>query len=264
MVAAAIGAAAVGAGATIISGSQAADAQENAAAQAAQASRDQIAEARRQYDTTRADYQPYMQTGYGALGKLAGMYGVQRTDSNGNPVASGGAASNGYNQSDFQTSPGYQFRLDEGLKAVQRSAAARGLLASGGTVKAVNRYAQGVASDEYNNYANRLATLAGVGQASTGSVANAGQSMVNSAGQATSGLANAYLNAGNAQASSYANTGSAINGGVNNLASAYLYGGLFGKGGAGASGASALISPSALASQTSAALDSLSFPAVWG
>ena len=54
--------------------------------------------------------------------------------------------------------PSYQFRLDEGLKALERSAAARGTLLTGGAAKAMQRYAQDVASTEYqNSYARRAA-----------------------------------------------------------------------------------------------------------
>jgi hypothetical protein len=116
----------------------------------------------------------------------------------------------------FQASPGYQFRLSEGLKAVERSAAARGMLHSGGTLKALQRYGEGLASSEYENYANRLASLAGVGQSATAGTAQAGAN-------AASGISQAVTNAGNARASSYANMGSAINGTANNLASLYLY-----------------------------------------
>jgi len=225
-VAAAIGGAAVaGAGASIYAGNKAAKAQGKAADAAAAVNREQIVEERRQYDTTRADYAPYREVGYGALGKLAGMYGV---------AAPGGGAGYG-GTGDFETSPGYAFRMAEGQKAIERSAAARGSLGSGGTLKALTRYAQGVASDEYNNYANRLAALAGVGQSATGSTASAGQAMVNGIGAANQGIANAATAAGNARASSFANTGSAINSGVNNLASLYLYqqGGGFGGGSGG-------------------------------
>ena len=51
--------------------------------------------------------------------------------------------------------PGYQFRLSEGSKALERAAAARGSLQGGGTLKALTRYSQGEASQEYQNAFNR-------------------------------------------------------------------------------------------------------------
>lgn len=234
------GAAIIGAGSSIISGNKAAKAQKQAAELSAQTER-------YMYDTTRSDFAPYRQVGQGALYKLADMYGVSRPmDSPASPA--GGSASGGQpinignfggmfgnvsipgnaagtsstqqkmtpGYEGFQASPGYEFRQSEALKAIERSAAARGALRSGGTMKAITRYADNIASSEYENYANRLAALAGVGQSATGSTAAAGA-------QAASGIANAYTNAGNARASSYLNTGNAINEGVSNLAGAYLY-----------------------------------------
>jgi hypothetical protein len=82
---------------------------------------------------------------------------------------------------DLQLDPGFQFRMEEGQKALERSASARGGLLGGGTLKSLARYSQGVASDEYqkafdryqtDNAArfSRLSTLTGVGQNATGSL----------------------------------------------------------------------------------------------
>lgn len=199
MVAVAIGGAAVvGAGSSIIAGNKASKAQKNAA-------NAQIAEQRRQYDQTRADYAPWRAAGQSALDRLT------------NEMKSGATTA-------FTKTPGYDFRLSEGVKAAERSAAARGLLASGATMKAVQRYGEGLASDEYGNWWNRNAGLAGVGQAATDSTTQAGMN-------ATNNITGAIGNAGNARASSYANTGSAINSGINNVLSAYLahQGGFFSK-----------------------------------
>lgn len=207
-VAAVVGAAAIGAGANIISGNKAAKAGQQASAAS-------IAEERRQYDRTRADYAPYREVGYGALGKLATMYGVAPVGADGKPTATyaGSAAPD----TSWQTSPGYEWRLNQGIQAAERSAAARGLLRSGGTMKAIQRYGEGLASSEYENYANRLAAMAGIGQSATGSTAAAGA-------QATQGITNAYMNAGNARASAYQNTGAQIGNLAGNLAGAYMYG----------------------------------------
>ena len=59
---------------------------------------------------------------------------------------------------DLQVDPGYGFRLSEGLKALERSAAARGGLLSGGTGKALTRYGQEMASQEFGNAFNRSLT----------------------------------------------------------------------------------------------------------
>lgn len=56
-----------------------------------------------------------------------------------------------FNGADLTSEPGYQFRLGQGLKALDQSAAARGNLRTGGQVKAFNDYAQNYASNEYEN-----------------------------------------------------------------------------------------------------------------
>lgn len=184
------GAAVVGSGASLIAGSKAAKAQKNAA-------NAQIAEQRRQYDQDRADWAPWRATGESALARLN------------NEMKAGATTA-------FSKTPGYDFRLSEGVKAAERSAAARGRLGSGATMKAVQRYGEGLASDEYGDWWNRNAGLAGVGQAATSATSAAGQN-------ATNNITNAIGAAGNARASSYANTGSAINSGINNVLAAYLY-----------------------------------------
>ncbi|MDP5211380.1 hypothetical protein, partial [Microbulbifer sp. 2205BS26-8] len=65
--------------------------------------------------------------------------------------------------SSFYESPDYQFRLSEGEKAINRSAAARGNLLSGAALKDLNAYGQNLASTEYGNWFNRLAGLRGEG-----------------------------------------------------------------------------------------------------
>jgi hypothetical protein len=116
---------------------------------------------------------------------------------------------------DYQQSPGYQFMMDEGLRGVERGAAARGDLQSGGTDVDMMRYAQGFAaqdygnqynraygefSDDYNrqltrqgNRYNRRAGMAGVGQTAAGNVS--GMQM-----QQGQNLSSGYMNIGNAQA----------------------------------------------------------------
>jgi hypothetical protein len=61
-----------------------------------------------------------------------------------------------FSASDFQQDPGYAFRLSEGLKGLDRSAAARGGLISGGAMKAATQYGQEMGSQEYQNAFNRF------------------------------------------------------------------------------------------------------------
>jgi hypothetical protein len=65
------------------------------------------------------------------------------------------SAMRNFGASDFQTDPGYAFRLSEGMKALDRTAASRGGLLSGATLKGAQQYGQGLASQEYQNAFNR-------------------------------------------------------------------------------------------------------------
>jgi len=139
-----------------------------------------------------------------------------------------GALDRSFTLADFNKDPGYQFRMDEGARGVDASAAARGGVLSGGAMKALERYRQGFASDEYgkaydrfNNDLtsryNRLAGLAGTGQQATNSGIQAGQDMTRANGQARNGIADAYGSAGNATASMYAGVGNTIAQTANNV-----------------------------------------------
>jgi hypothetical protein len=123
-----------------------------------------------------------------------------------------------FSMQDFQTDPGYAFRMSEGLKSLDRQAAARGGLISGGALKAAQRYGQDLGSQEYQNAFNRyqvnranqlnpLQAMAGQGQTSATQLGNAGQ---NYAGQAGA----AYGAAGQAQASGYMGMANALSQGV--------------------------------------------------
>lgn len=114
--------------------------------------------------------------------------------------------------------PGYQFRLGEGLRAVERSAAARGILGSGATLKGLQRYGEGLASQEYGDFANRLASLIGLGQTAATTAGGWGQ-------QTGSNIGQNLANIGASRGSSYANQGNiwgnAIGGAANSFANYY-------------------------------------------
>ena len=82
----------------------------------------------------------------------------------------------------LETSPGYQFRLGEGLKALERSAASRGTLLTGGTLKGLQRYAQDYASGEYGARVNQLSNLAQLGYGAASGQAGLGSTYANQAG----------------------------------------------------------------------------------
>jgi len=116
----------------------------------------------------------------------------------------------------FVESPGYKFRLDEGQKGLDRNMAARGLLNSGARGKALTRYNQGVASDEFGSYMNRLAGGADMGMGAVNSTNNAAQSYGQNYG-------NAMNSAATARASGYLARGNAVQSMVNNITGSMPY-----------------------------------------
>ncbi len=116
----------------------------------------------------------------------------------------------------FQATPGYQFMLDQGIDAIDGSAAARGNVFSGATMKAAQEYGTGLANQEYGTYLNRLTGQAAQGQSAAGNIATAGANY-------TSGAGNALANMGNAQAAGYIGQANAFSGGISNAIGAYGY-----------------------------------------
>lgn len=184
------------------SASKAAKAQQNAADKASQTELEQ-------YYQNREDMQPWREAGAGALGQLTAG------------TAAGGDFNRDFTLADFTRDPGYDFRMQQGQQALERSAAARGGALSGGALKGIARYGQDYASGEYQNAYNRfnndrtqrfnrLASIAGVGQTATRDVAQMGS-------QVAGNVANNIIGAGNAQASSYVGQGNAIAGAANTL-----------------------------------------------
>ena len=110
----------------------------------------------------------------------------------------------------FTNSPDYQFAFDQGNRAVNQMLAKRGLTESGPEKKALTRFGQGLASQQYGNYVNRLASMAGIGQSATSQLGQMGQQVAANVG------ANQRA-AGDARASAYLNQGAAMN----NVADSY-------------------------------------------
>ena len=205
--AAVVGGSLVGAAATTAAGSKAAKAQTQAARQASDTEL-------QMFEQNRADLAPFREAGYTALGQL------------GQGLGDSGDFSRDFAVADFQADPGYQFRMAEGTKALERSAAARGGLLSGATGKALTRFGQDYGSQEYGNaYGrfnadrdrrfNRLASIAGVGQTATTQTAQLGANTA-------SNVAGNFNAAGNARAANAVNTGNAVNNAIGSLGQFYL------------------------------------------
>lgn len=114
--------------------------------------------------------------------------------------------------------PGYAFRLSEGQKALDRSAAARGGLVSGGALKAAQRFGQDMASQEYTNAFNRYQTERAAKLQPLQSLAGVGQTAANTLGSAAgnygSNVGNLITSGGAAEAAGRVGTANAITGGL--------------------------------------------------
>ncbi len=146
-----------------------------------------------------AETAPFRQMSLEQLNRLSALYGPE------------GAYARAPSVDEIQMDPGYGFRLSEGMKALERQQAARGGLLSGGAIKAGQRYAQDVASQEYGNAYNRLAQLANVGPAAAGVTNALGQNYATGAGNLMSQQgqvgANALLTGAAARQSAYGDIG---------------------------------------------------------
>ncbi len=140
------------------------------------------------------------------------------------PGENPGGVEGGYK---FQTDPGYNFRLGEGMRTLERGAAARGGLLSGGYGRRSTRYAQDYASNEYTNVYNRISNIAGLGQVSANQSGNA--ALQAGQGMGTAAAQGAYASAYGQQAS-----GNAWANAANQLGQ-LPWGQIFGGGGGGGS-----------------------------
>lgn len=167
-----------------------------------QASREANALQQRMYEEGVARQQPFLAGGTEDYNRLRSLM-------TGGP----GAA-----QQFLQMDPGYGFRLSEGMKAMERGAAARGGLMSGAALKAGQRYGQDLASQEFGAAYNRLAGLADVGPRAAGVMSSLGQNYANAAGQnlmaGGQAAAQGMLGAGAARGSAYMGGANALAGGL--------------------------------------------------
>jgi hypothetical protein len=121
------------------------------------------------YKQTRTDMGPYREAGEKTTPYYAGILGVP-----------------GYDQVDpteaLRATPGYNFMMDQGTEALNRRAAASGMLGSGAAAKGLLQYGQGLADQTYNNYMNRLYNMMGTGQNAAAQTGQFGQQAVGQAG----------------------------------------------------------------------------------
>jgi hypothetical protein len=209
---AALAGSALTAGVGMYSAKKAASAQRRAAQQAAQT-------AKETYQQQVGLQQPYLTQGIGGVNELARQLGVS-----GDATSAGyGSLTTPFSMADFTADPGYGFRLSEGQKALERTAAARGGLLSGASIKGALRYGEDLASQEYQNAFNRYASERDARYNKLLGLTNVGQGAVNTltgaAGTKGANVANAATAAGEATASGYVGAGNALNTGIQNISS---------------------------------------------
>jgi hypothetical protein len=175
------------AGSSLIGGAIAGNAAKNAAQTQAESATEANRILQQQYDQSRADLTPYREAGYKALGQTQDLVNqpIGFDPYQATPTLDPSQYAFDPNQYQFNTDqyrftapnqaldpaqykfaptsgqqvlnddPGYQFRLQEGMKALQATQAAKGGLLSGGAVKGALKYGQGLASQEYASAYNR-------------------------------------------------------------------------------------------------------------
>lgn len=155
-----------------ITGKTAARAAERAAGVQSEAARNAM-EAQARY------MEPYYQSGLQAQNRLMTLLGLGGDQSS----ADYGMFNRQFGMQDFQEDPGYAFRMEQGTKALNRGAAAKGGMLSGNALRALTEYGQNLASQEYQNAYNRfmdqrrfllnpLENLSGSGRSAAGNLSN--------------------------------------------------------------------------------------------
>lgn len=224
----------VGAVGSVAGGLISASGAKSAASQQAAAAEQAAQLQNQQYQQTRADLLPYNTAGQSMLGPLSNYYGTTAAQGAVAQAAAQGAIPQIPDQATLLNMPGYQFNLDQGLKAIQSQATANGLGLSGAATKAAMNYGTGLADQYLNQYFNmgqtqytdyaqqfqnqlalnnavfgQLYDPARLGEAAAAQTGTTGASLAQSQG-------NALMAAGQAQAAGTGAAAGALSGGLQN------------------------------------------------
>jgi len=191
-----LGAAALSTGGGIASGLMGSRAAKSAGDQQARAAAEALGWQKKVYGDTEGMLAPFIGTGQNAFRSIGDLYGL-----NGKPASMDG----------FTASPDYQFRMREGMGALENSAAARGGLLSGNFGRSAIQFGQGLASTEFGNYFDRLFRTSQLGANAASSLGSIG------AGSAAS-MGNTIMAQGQAGAAGTVGSANAISGGINSAA----------------------------------------------
>ena len=210
------GVASVGSGLMAARGARRAARAQTQAAQAAEQTQ------REMFERQIALQEPFRQAGMTAQQQIMQLLGIGG-DAN---AADYGSMARPFGQQDFEADPGYAFRQAEGMRALERSASARGGLLSGNILRGVQRFGQDLASQEYGNAFNRFqierAARLNPLQSLMGSGQSAANVMTGAAGQAGMNIGQMQLGAGQARASGYVGSANALAGALQGIGSAAM------------------------------------------
>ena len=209
------------AGASLLGGAAAARGASQAAETQAAAADRTAALQKEMFDLQMKGQEPFRQAGLTGQNRLMELLGL-----GGDTGAAGyGKYGRDFAMSDYQADPGYAFRLGEGQKALDRQAAARGGLISGGALKAATRYGQDMGSQEYQNAFNRYQTSRANQLQPLGNLMSMGQSAASNQGTAAgnygTNAGQAYMAGGQAMGAGQLGFGNTINNMLGTMASSY-------------------------------------------
>jgi len=217
-------AASIVAGSSLLGGIFGASGAKKAAKAQLQAAREANALQEKMFNQQVALQEPFRQAGLTTQSELMRQFGL-----GGDATSAGyGNMLKDFSAQDFQADPGYAFRLQEGLKGLDRQAAARGGMISGAALKAAERYGQDISSQEYQNAYNRynqnrstrynmLTGQQAVGQSATNAQTQAAGNYGQQAGQT-------LMDMGNARASGYMGAANAWSNALQGVGNAYMQG----------------------------------------
>jgi hypothetical protein len=232
------------AGATVVGGIGSAlissSASKSAASQEANAANAAAAQQAAQYAQTRADLQPYNQVGQDNLNIYGNFFRTSADQLGDSFSRAQDAIPQAMTEANLINTPGYQFNLSQGMRAIQNSNAAKGLGVSGSALQGAAKYATGLADSTYqnqfnnqqtqfqdqvsqfNNKVNQLNTIYGQIQAPVTTGANAAAMTGQLGQQASQNISNSLISAGNAQAAGTTGSANALAGGLQSVGNAGL------------------------------------------
>lgn len=204
-VSAVIGTSLIGGGIKAITGDKAAGVASRAASNASTVEQQKL-------DDTTDNFNPYLQTGVQANNALSSRLNELTA-----PIT--------MNEATLQNTPGYQFNLAQGEKAVQNAASARGLGTSGAALKGAAQYATGLADSTYQNQFNNANINNTNAYNRLMGVSNSGQTAANNLGVFTTGVGQSQggnnIASGSGEIAGISAAGGAIGNAISNAGGTY-------------------------------------------